>query len=73
MLKFLTALLGAISKLLGAWREHHWKLEGRQEAAKEAEDEIRNQIALGEAAVSIPDPERTERLRSKYDRSRKPE
>ena len=73
MIKFLTALLGVLDKLLGAWSEHHWKREGRQEAAREAEDEIKKQIALGEAAVSVPDPERTERLRSKYDRSRSPQ
>lgn len=70
MIKFLTALLGVLNKLLGAWSEHRWKREGRQEAIREAEDEIRHQIALGEAAVSIADPDRTERLRSKYDRSR---
>lgn len=70
MLKFLTALLGVLNKLLGAWAEHRWKREGRQEAAREAEDAIKEQIALGEAAVSIPDPVRDERLRSKYDRSR---
>lgn len=70
MIKLLTALLGVLNKLLGAWAEHRWKREGRQDAVREAEDEISNQIALGEAAVSIPDPERTERLRSKYDRSR---
>jgi len=70
VIKLLTALLGVLNKLLGAWAEHCWKRECRQEAVREAEDEISNQIALGEAAVSIPDPERTERLRSKYDRSR---
>lgn len=70
MLKFLTALLGVIDKLLGAWKAHYWKQQGRQEAAKEAADEIQQQIALGEAANSVPDLDRTQRLRSKYDRSR---
>jgi hypothetical protein len=70
MLKFLTALLGVLNKLLGAWQAHHWKRQGRQEAAREAEDEIKEQIALGEAAVISPDPDRIERMRSKYDRSR---
>ena len=72
MIKLLAALLGVLNKLLTAWGEHRWKRVGRQEAIREAEDEIRHQIALGEAAVSIVDPERTERLRSKYDRSRQP-
>lgn len=70
MIKLLTALLGVLNKLLGAWAEHRWKREGRQEAIKEAEDAIQEQIALGEAAISVPDPERLERMRSKYDRSR---
>lgn len=70
MIKLLTALLGVINKLVGAWQSHHWKQQGRQEAIKQAEKEIEEQISLGEAAVSIPDPDRTERLRNKYDRSR---
>lgn len=70
MLKFLTALLGVLDKLLSAWAEHRWKREGRKEAAEEAAHEVEQQIALGEAANDVPDPVRTDRLRSKYDRSR---
>ncbi len=70
MLKFLMTLLGVIDKLLGAWQAHHWKRQGHQEATKEAAHEIEQQIALGEAANDVPDPVRTDRLRSKYDRSR---
>lgn len=73
MFRFLAALLGVLDKLLGAWQSHHWKQLGRQEAAKEAEHEIKEQIALGEAATVNPDPERLERMRSKYDRSRTPQ
>jgi len=68
--KFLTALLGIIDKLLGAWAEHRWKQQGRQETIKEANDAINKQIELGEAAIIIPDPERDERLRNRFDRSR---
>jgi hypothetical protein len=70
-MKFLMALLGVLNKLLGAWAEHRWKRQGRQETIKEANDEINRQIELGEAAISSPDPERTERLRDRFDRSRK--
>jgi hypothetical protein len=70
-MKFLTLLLGVLNKLLGAWAESRWKQQGRQEAIKEANDEINRQIELGEAAIIIPDPERTERLRYRFDRSRK--
>jgi hypothetical protein len=34
-------------------------------------DAINRQIALGEASIVTPDPERTERLRDRFDRSRK--
>ena len=70
-MKLLTALLGIINKLLGAWGEHRWKRQGRQETIKEMNDAINRQIELGEAAVIVPDPERTERLRDRFDRSRK--
>ena len=70
-MQFLTALLGVLNKLLGAWAEHRWKRQGRQEAIKEMNEAINEQIALGEAAIVIPDPERTERLRDRFDRSRK--
>lgn len=70
-MKFLTALLGIINKLLGLWDENRWKRQGRQETLKEANDAINRQIELGEAAINVPDPERTERLRDRFDRSRK--
>lgn len=70
-MKFLTLLLGVLNKLLGAWAEHRWKRQGRQETIKDINDAINEQIALGEAAISVPDPERTERLRDRFDRSRK--
>jgi hypothetical protein len=70
-MKFLTALLGVLNKLLGFWVEHRWKRQGRQETIKEINEVINEQIALGEAAIVIPDPERTERLRDRFDRSRK--
>ena len=69
-MKFLTLLLGILDKLLGAWAESRWKQQGRQETIKEANDEINRQIELGEAAIIIPDPERDERLRNRFDRSR---
>ena len=70
-MKFLTLLLGVLDKLLGAWAEHRWKRQGRQETIKEMNEAINEQIALGEAAIVIPNPERTERLRDRFDRSRK--
>ena len=71
-MKFLTLLLGILDKLLGAWAERRWKQQGRQEIIKETNDAINEQIALGEAAIAVPDPERDERLRDRFDRSRTP-
>jgi hypothetical protein len=71
-MKFLTLLLGILDKLLGAWAESRWKQQGRQETIKEANDEINRQIELGEAAIIISDPERDERVRNRFDRSRSP-
>ena len=71
-MKFLTLLLGVLDKLLGAWAEHRWKQQGRQEAIKEANDAINRQIELGESAIAVPDFERDERLRDRFDRSRTP-
>jgi hypothetical protein len=70
-MKFLTALLGVLNKLLGFWVEHRWKRQGREDAIKEMNDAINRQIELGEAAIVTPDPERDERLRNRFDRSRK--
>ena len=70
MIKFLTALLTVIEKVFGFLDQQHWKRQGRQETIKEANDAINRQIELGEAAVNVPDPERDERLRNRFDRSR---
>jgi hypothetical protein len=71
MIKLLSSLLSLLDRLWAAWSETKLRQQGRQEAIKEANDEINRQIALGEAAVSVPDLERTERLRDRFDRSRK--
>jgi hypothetical protein len=70
-MQFLATLLGVLNKLLGFWAEHRWKRQGRQETIREINEAINEQIALGEAAIIIPDVERTERLRDRFDRSRK--
>ena len=70
MIKFLAALLDMIEKVFSFLDQQHWKQQGRQEAIKEANDAINRQIELGEAAVNTPDPERDERLRNRFDRSR---
>lgn len=70
MFRFLTALFGVIQKVMDFLDRQQWKAQGRQEAIKEVNDAINRQIELGEAAISTPDPERDERLRNRFDRSR---
>jgi hypothetical protein len=70
MIKLLSSLLSLLDRLWAAWSENKLRQQGRQEAIKEANDEINRQIELGEAAVAVPDPERDERLRNRFDRAR---
>jgi F0F1-type ATP synthase membrane subunit b/b' len=72
MIKLLSSLLSLLDRLWAAWNENKLRQQGRQEAIKEANDEINRQIELGEAAIATPDPERDERLRNRFDRSRTP-
>jgi hypothetical protein len=72
MIKLLSSLLSLLDRLWAAWNENKLRQQGRQEAIKEANDEINRQIELGEAAIAVPDPERDERLRNRFDRSRTP-
>jgi hypothetical protein len=70
-MKFLTLLLSLFDRLWTAWNESKLRQQERAKTIKEMNEAINEQIALGEAAIVIPDPERTERLRDRFDRSRK--
>jgi len=71
MIKFLASLLSLLDRLWAAWSDNKLRQQGRAETVKEMNDVINRQIELGEAAISVPDPERDERLRDRFDRSRK--
>lgn len=71
MIKLLSSLLSLLDRLWAAWSENKLRQQGRQETIKEMNDAINEQIALGEAAITVPDPVRDERLRDRFDRSRK--
>lgn len=70
MLRLLTSLLDIINKVLGFWRDNKLEEQGRQQAIKETNDEVNRQVELGAAAIATPDPERDDRLRNRFDRSR---
>jgi hypothetical protein len=66
-MKFLTALLTIVAHFLGLWKDHKLRERGRQDAHKEAADEIQRQVDLAQHAATADDPTRTERLRSRFD------
>lgn len=70
MIKLLASLLVVIERAFAYFDQQHWKQQGRQEAIEEANDVVQHQIDLGASAIAVPDPERTERLRNRFDRSR---
>lgn len=70
MIKLLSSLLSLLDRLWSAWSDNRLRQQGRQETIKEINDAINRQIELGEAAVNIPDTERDERLRNRFDRNR---
>ena len=70
MIRLLTALFAFLDKLLGMFRDGKLKEQGRQQNVRETNDELNRQIELGEAALAVPDPDRDERLRNRFDRSR---
>lgn len=63
-------MLSLLDRLWAAWFDHKLRQQGRQETIKEMNDAINRQIEMGEAAVNIPDADRDERLRNRFDRSR---
>lgn len=66
-MKLLTALFMLLNTLATMWREKIVREQGRQQAHKEAADEIERQVELAEYAATADDPDRTERLRARFD------
>jgi hypothetical protein len=71
MIKLLSSLLSLLDRLWAAWSDSKLRQQGRADTVKEMNDEINRQIELGEASTNVSDPERDERLRDRFDRSRK--
>ena len=66
-MKLLTALFSLVDRLFTMWRDNSLRTQGRQEAAKEAADEVQRQLDLAEHAARLDDLERNKRLRSRFD------
>jgi hypothetical protein len=67
VIKFLSSLLSLLDRLWAAWDQSKWQQQGRQQAQKEAADEVQRQLDLAEAAARLDDLERNERLRARFD------
>jgi cytochrome c biogenesis protein ResB len=67
VIKFLSSLLSLLDRLWAAWDQSKWQQQGRQQAQKEAADEVQRQLDLAEAAARLDDLERNKRLRNRFD------
>ena len=67
MIKSLTALLSLLHRIWVEWDANKLRQQGRQEAAKEAADEVQRQVDLAEHAARLDDPVRNQRLRNRFD------
>jgi hypothetical protein len=66
-MKLLTALFSLFNGLFTMWREKSLRAQGRQDAHKEAADEVQRQLDLAEHVARLDDIERNKRLRSRFD------
>jgi hypothetical protein len=64
--KLLTLILSLIERVLLSWDYSKLRQEGRHEV----QEQLDANVEKAEAAVATPDPERDERLRNRFDRSR---
>jgi hypothetical protein len=67
VIKLLSSLLSLLDRLWAAWDQSKWRQQGRQEAQKEAADEVQRQLDLAEHAARLDDLERNKRLRNRFD------
>jgi cytochrome c biogenesis protein ResB len=67
VIKFLSSLLSLLDRLWAAWEQSKWQQQGRQQAQKDAADEVQRQLDLAEAAARLDDLERNKRLRARFD------
>lgn len=67
MMALLSSLLSLLDRLWATWEADKLRRQGRQEAEKEAADEIQRQRDLADRAVVVDDPDRSDRLRKRFD------
>lgn len=67
MMALLSSLLSLLDRLWATWEADKLRRQGRQEAEKEAADEAERQRDLADRAVVVDDPDRSDRLRKRFD------
>ena len=67
MFKLLSSLVSLLSGLWSFFHTRQLRAEGRQQAIKEAEDEVQRQVDLAEHVSIASDPDYDQRLRSRFD------
>ena len=67
MMALLSSLLSLLDRLWATWEADKLRRQGRQEAEKEAADEAEHQRDLAHRAVVVDDPDRSDRLRKRFD------
>jgi hypothetical protein len=66
VIRFLTLFLSLLERLFSEWDKAKLRQEGRQDV----QEQLDANVDKAEAAIATPDPERDERLRNRFDRSR---
>jgi hypothetical protein len=72
MLKLLSGLFGVFDKIMAWWTARQQQDTGRKLERAEAVIEAAVIVEKANEVVTIDDPARTERLRSRFDRARNP-
>ena len=67
----LKALLGLLAALADYFRDKQLIDAGKAEQANEATKEVERRVEQAQDAVRVPDADRDERLRNRFDRSRR--
>jgi hypothetical protein len=70
MLKLFSALFGFLDKLAQYFTTRQLMDAGKAEKTVEQVQEVETRVEQAERAVRTVDPERTDRLRNRFDRSR---
>ncbi len=69
LLSVLAGFFGILTTFLTWLKEEKLKRQGRQEAAVEAMEKVEDRVKQAAEAVAVSDPDRTKRLRQRFDRS----